>query len=374
MEETVKIETEHRPEGGEPGDASTVLHVEARKPEPVPPKGEGLALFLIILSPFAFFASCLGLTKASDAMSHPYASLTASSWGLILGGIAYVALCVYAIVRRMSTARKTAVAGLVITVLGALSGWAMDAFLSNFPSRGRALRRRGKARVPLPREDTDWCEDVGPLPPSAPAGAGWRLNAATEAASVAAFSHLSQELLVLGAPARLVTEAHTDALDEIRHARVCYGIARAFDGKALGPGAFPEAAWPADRPITLESVAAECVIESCLLEAASAKVAAALAAHPGVPASVARALTGIAGDEENHAKHGHDILAWCLERGGAGVRREIQRALEGFNQAAVQGVGTDDLQSLGLAGSTLWRRCVDEARSELDRRLAQSGG
>ena len=56
-------------------------------------------------------------------------------------------------------------------------------------------------------------------------GRAWTADALLEHASVASFSRLSLALLAVGAPADLVALAHRAALDEIRHARLCFALA-----------------------------------------------------------------------------------------------------------------------------------------------------
>jgi hypothetical protein len=57
-----------------------------------------------------------------------------------------------------------------------------------------------------------------------------------EHASIAAFARFSLQLLSLGAPPDLV-EASTRALaDETAHTKLCFELASAYAGRALGPG------------------------------------------------------------------------------------------------------------------------------------------
>src|SRR5262249_6350017 len=56
----------------------------------------------------------------------------------------------------------------------------------------------------------------------------WTASALFEHASVASFSRVSLELMAAGAPADLVELAHLAALDEIRHARLCFALAAAY--------------------------------------------------------------------------------------------------------------------------------------------------
>jgi hypothetical protein len=92
---------------------------------------------------------------------------------------------------------------LVSTVLGYFTVY-MQALV------GRPLRRGGEARLPEPGSCAGWVEPVPVFLSAPPAVAhAWRLNAAAETASVAAFAHLANELLAVGAPAPLVEQAHT---------------------------------------------------------------------------------------------------------------------------------------------------------------------
>ena len=238
-------------------------------------------------------------------------------------------------------------------------------------TRGRALRRRGVVRVPRARADAGWGAAVGPVSEAPPEAAeGWRVNAATEAASVAAFAHLSTELLALGAPAARIEDAHADALDELRHARLCYALAERMDGRAAGPAPFPEATLPRDGRLDLAALAADCVVEACLYESASASVAAALAAREDVCEGVRTVLEIIAVDEARHARHGYDIVEWCVAEGGPAIVVAMCAAVDAVDPRAAKGPGVaDGLERHGLAGPRLWREHVEAARAEVVRYL-----
>jgi hypothetical protein len=236
---------------------------------------------------------------------------------------------------------------------------------------GRALRRGGRPRVPGHGKDSGWVEELGSAIDAPPEVArAWRANAATEAASVAAFAHLANDLLMLGAPAHLIEKAHADAIDEIRHARLCYGLAAAMDGENVGPSSFPAAAQPRDGRLDVQALAAECIVESCLLESASARVAAALASHGEAPERIRAVLDTITADEARHAAHGWEIVAWCREVGGASVDAAMEKALARVEVAsATAPVDHDALERWGIAGPALWRRCIGEALADIRARL-----
>ncbi len=238
-------------------------------------------------------------------------------------------------------------------------------------TRGRAHRRRGRARTPDHASRADWLHDVGHVGDAPPEAArGWRLNAATETASVAAFSHLAAELLALGAPPRLIAEAHEDALDEIRHARLCYALATAIDGRPMGPAAFAPARLAREGRLDVVELVRDCVVESCLYEAASARVAATLAARDDLPAGIAEVLAVIAEDEARHAAHGFEIGAWCVRVGPPATLDEARRALRDAGTPSTTGL-VDGLEPWGLAGPTIWLEGVRTAYGEVETRLSE---
>src|SRR5205823_4927788 len=136
---------------------------------------------------------------------------------------------------------------------------------------GRPLREAGAVVVAPTRARTGWSApiSVDGLSPAARAyaAAAWAREAAFEHASVAAFARLSLDLMANAAPAELVDAAHAAARDEIRHAQVCYGLASAFGGAAVGPGAL---ALTTSRVQTLEELAVECFRDGCVNETVAA--------------------------------------------------------------------------------------------------------
>lgn len=145
----------------------------------------------------------------------------------------------------------------------------------------------------------------------------WTADAFLEHASVAAFARFSLDLLAVGAPADLVTAAHLAALDEIRHARICFALAQGYAGAPLGPSGFPfDGALPLRHD--LASLATATAREGCIGETLAALTAAEQLAHATEPA-VRRALSAIAEDEARHAELAWRTIAWALDRGGEAV-------------------------------------------------------
>ena len=56
------------------------------------------------------------------------------------------------------------------------------------------------------------------------------------------------DLAQRGAPPELIEAANSDSLDEIRHADLCFSIARALDGRSESPAPFPAARHAAACP------------------------------------------------------------------------------------------------------------------------------
>jgi len=151
--------------------------------------------------------------------------------------------------------------------------------------------------------------------------AAWTADALLEHASIAAFARFSLELLAVGAPADLVTAAHRAALDEVRHARICFTLAQGYAGEPLSPSAFPF-----DGAITLShdlaSLATATAREGCIGETLAAILAAEQLARATDPA-VRRALAAIAEDETRHAELAWRTIAWAIDRGGDAVRDAV---------------------------------------------------
>jgi hypothetical protein len=160
--------------------------------------------------------------------------------------------------------------------------------------------------------------------------AAWTADALLEHASVASFSRFSLALLAAGAPADLIARAHHAALDEVRHAELCFALASAYAGEGVRPGPFPVGA-RVEAGASLESLASSTVREGCIGETVAAVVAAeqlARATHPAVRAALSR----IAEDEARHAELAWRTVAWAIEVGGAPVRDAVARA---FREAHV---------------------------------------
>ncbi|MFT5353390.1 MAG: hypothetical protein ACI9KE_000588 [Polyangiales bacterium] len=321
--------------------------------------GVGLAMLPVVM-----WAACATNIADPHEPSSSYlwiAACVAAFVGLVLG--------VIAIRRGNKLGYLPVLLGLITPALTFVLGVQFATF-----GHGRALRRRGKGQLPESEANEDWRDldlDTSSFETHAAAAAGWRLNAATEHASIAAFSSFSNQLLALGAPSVLVEQAHMDAIDEVRHARTCYEIASGLseDSDAVGPGPLPAAVWPADRETTRESVAEECLVECCVLESASADVAARMAQSAEAP-TIRAALTKIATEEARHARHGWEVLTWLWPQLSVAESERVFGALAKMKKRVYAGVVPgSELERFGLAGSATSGNAVRDAIVNAERRL-----
>ncbi len=217
---------------------------------------------------------------------------------------------------------------------GALFGVIYFGEHSQPPVTGRALRVARRVVAAPAVDGTGWeteraIPDASPLSPEVRGALArlWMESARGEHASVPAFSRLSLSLVALGAPARLVEAAHRAALEEIEHARLGFSFASAYAGEPVGPGPLPELQRASAVTATsLAALAAESLIDGCLLEGVAAEVAR-RALFRARDRQVRAALAVIARDEASHAELAWDVVQWCCERGGEGVRRRLTAAL-----------------------------------------------
>jgi hypothetical protein len=172
--------------------------------------------------------------------------------------------------------------------------------------------------------------------------AAWTRDALLEHASVASFSRAALALLAAGAPAELLARTHEAALDEVRHARLCFALASTYAGEARDPGRFPLGGSVA-IPVTLAEIAASVVEEGCVGETVAAIVAAEQLARAKDPA-VRAALARIADDEARHAELAWRTVAWAVDVGGADVRSAVARAFFAAIRAAQEAPAAESLR------------------------------
>jgi hypothetical protein len=156
-------------------------------------------------------------------------------------------------------------------------------------------------------------------------GRAWLEDALQEHASIAAFARFSMTMLAVSAPSHLIAGSQRASLDEIRHARACFSLARRYGASATGPAELRvDDALP---PMTLAELAALTAEEGCVGETLGALLAEEQAARATDP--IARALLErIARDETRHAELAWEFVAWAIDRGGEEVALAVSSAIE----------------------------------------------
>jgi hypothetical protein len=140
-----------------------------------------------------------------------------------------------------------------------------------------------------------------------------------EEISVFAFLRLARELEELSAPPALVAAARVAAEDEVRHAAIMGGLARAH-------GAAPP---PVDTPSagarSIAAIAEENAAEGCVREAFGALCATWQAVHAADPV-IATASSIIAPDERRHARLARAVDRFLTPRLGRADARRVADA------------------------------------------------
>jgi hypothetical protein len=141
----------------------------------------------------------------------------------------------------------------------------------------------------------------------------WTNVALAEHASVATFAKLSMDLLAAGAPPELINRAHRAALDEVGHARLAFGLASAYAGYPIGPGAtaLPRSLRSSMAP-NLTHLALECLVDGCLGEGLASAILLEAAKNTR-NAVLSNVLHRMGVDEARHAELAWAIIEWCVE-------------------------------------------------------------
>lgn len=228
---------------------------------------------------------------------------------------------------------------------------------------GRPFLVDEAARVAPVIRGSTWSKGQGPGPEVARLDATeraalrehWAAAAAMEHASVASFARFVLDLLGLAAPPELVLAAQEALKDEVEHAQICFALASAYAGEALGPG--PLALAGALSGASDHAAVALAVLrEACVGESLAAIEAQAAAAGASDPA-VRRALLKIAADEGRHAALGWRTLAWLMETmdaaARAGLIQELDEALAALERGLAAELATAACEDGALAGHGL---------------------
>lgn len=200
---------------------------------------------------------------------------------------------------------------------------------------GRPLRVGGNPVMGKVRrvEESSWAK--GQRPDSSQLDAStrialealWLHDARGEHASIPAFSRISWQLAMVGAPPELLEWAHKAAIEEIGHAKLCFALAEGYGNRSHSIESMPEMQSGfdlTDDPIEL--MAKETLFDGCLVESFFAHLASEAAIECEEPATRA-ALEQIAAEEKSHAAFSWALLEWLLEEHPEKVRVVIQKAL-----------------------------------------------
>ncbi|MFT3768917.1 MAG: ferritin-like domain-containing protein [Minicystis sp.] len=185
-------------------------------------------------------------------------------------------------------------------------------------SVGRPFLVAGAPRLAAPAARGDWhAPGSSPRPDHldpavrAALAARWTEVGLMEHASIAAFARFALQLLALGAPPDLLRDTQAAMADETRHAEVCFALASAYAGRAVGPG--PLAMDRALESIDARSTLITAIHEGCVGETIAAVEAAEMAARAEDPV-VRAALSAIAEDETRHAELAFRFVRWAITR------------------------------------------------------------
>jgi hypothetical protein len=296
---------------------------------------------VLLFASFVVVVAAIVFDRAVEPRPVTFVAGIASAM-LAFAGLAFAVMALRRDVRAEPAATAASLLASALAVfanLAMIGVGALTAFLSTLEfTRGRQLRRFGKILLPPMRSGSAWtrselrlAEDALDEETRAGVALQWRENGRTEHASVAAFARLTLDLVALGAPPALVASAQRDALDEIRHAELCFSLARAIDGRQESPAPFAAAGRVRPRSrirvVALAELAVDSLVDGALHEGVSARIVAKLARRAADPA-IRAMLRQIAADEGRHAAHGWDVVQWCVEEGGAPVARALATALD----------------------------------------------
>ena len=117
--------------------------------------------------------------------------------------------------------------------------------------------------------------------------------------------------MAIGAPPTLLTGSQQAGLDEIKHAKMCYGIAEAFLGTNILPSSL-------DIDGSVKAQSGEEIIQSVVNEGCIGETIAAVKAQLGAQNAkepmVKKVLETIAYDESNHAQLAWNTIQWAIDR------------------------------------------------------------
>lgn len=154
----------------------------------------------------------------------------------------------------------------------------------------------------------------------------WARDALMEHASIASFARFTLDLMALGAPPELLLQAQQAAADEVRHAEICFSIARRLGAELCSPGPL---ACESFEPRSLAEAIEAAVVEGCIGETLAGALAAERAARC-TDQALSHTLQEIAEDELRHAELAWRFVSWTISAFGETAARSAEHA---FNSA-----------------------------------------
>ena len=157
-------------------------------------------------------------------------------------------------------------------------------------------------------------------------GEHWLQHAEAEHASIASFARHTLQLMSIGAPSVLLAASQQASLDEIKHAKICYGIASAFLDTDFFPGALKVT--DSMNQLNIKDIIQSLVQEGCIEETLSAMEARFQARWADIP-DMKDSLETIAVEETSHAQLAWNTISWIIGK----YPEEKQFILETFREA-----------------------------------------
>ena len=142
-------------------------------------------------------------------------------------------------------------------------------------------------------------------------GLEWLQQAEAEHASIASFARHTIQLISIGAASELILRSQQASIDEIEHAKMCYGFASKFMEVEIYPG-------PLDMIGSLDKLNIEDIIESVIRDGCIQETISAIEGHFRAKYAsdevVKNSLTKLAADETKHAQLAWDTIKWIAEK------------------------------------------------------------
>ena len=173
------------------------------------------------------------------------------------------------------------------------------------------------------------------------------------------------ELVAVGAPPGLVERAAAAIADEVRHARMAFGMASELLGRPVGPSPIDVAGAVTGQP-ELAEVCLATFSDGCIEEGIAAEQARVAAAScPGKPG---RIWTAVAAEEEAHAELAWSAVEWMLSR-QPDLAEPLRTRLEQFEASLDENVVDEDREGLIEFGILPRRRMREIGRTAFAERI-----